>query len=106
MLEGRSALRRWGFAMPKGEQIHRFVRLRYAYAADADLDNVALALEQLGSLRNKADYELEKPGPFGTNGAAIQALRMAKDALSDLDGVDVDTARRAAAVAAIKKAFH
>src|SRR5437868_5934832 len=67
MLECRAALRRWGFTIPKGEQVHRFVRLRLLYASDTDLKLVAKRLEQLGILRNYADYELENPGYFAND---------------------------------------
>jgi hypothetical protein len=59
MLEAREALRRWGFSIPKGDQIHRFVRLRLPYAADSDLRDVSLTLEESGKLRAEADYQIE-----------------------------------------------
>ena len=37
MLEGRAALQRWGFTIPRTEQIHRFVRLHFLYAGDSDM---------------------------------------------------------------------
>ena len=105
LLEARSVLLRWKFAIPKGEQVHRFVRLRFTYSPDSDLKSVGLALEKLGTLRNRADYETEKPGSFGTNSQARQAILVAASALDGLDRVDGDPARRAAAVTALHKAF-
>ncbi|HEV3448967.1 MAG TPA: hypothetical protein VG099_30300 [Gemmataceae bacterium] len=80
MLECRAALRRWGFTIPKGEQVHRFVRLRFLYASDTDLKTVAHRLEQVGLLRNQSDYELESPGPFASDSQAAQATRWGRNA--------------------------
>src|SRR5919206_5183336 len=65
--EGRAALDRWGFPLPPGESLHRFVRLRFGFAAHADLIPVRDALDALGQLRNQADYQLVTPGPFATD---------------------------------------
>jgi hypothetical protein len=70
-----------------------------------DLKNVGLALEKLGTLRNKADYETEKPGSFATNSHVRQAILLATSALDGLDRVDGNPARRAAALTALHKAF-
>ena len=105
MLEGRAALGRWGFMLPPHEQVHRFVRLRLTYAPDSDLKQVGRRLEELGLLRNRADYQIEKPGPFASAIGAAQAVLKARDAISRLDQVDGDAARRAAAIAGIRSAF-
>src|SRR5437879_3740021 len=100
MLEDREALRHWGFLIPKGDQIHRFVRLRLLYAGDPDLSAVSLTLEESGKLRAEADYQIEKPGRFATLDDALQAAIDSNDALVLLDGVDGDKVRRAAAISA------
>jgi hypothetical protein len=103
--EGRVALQRWGFTLPRRDQLHAFVRLRFLYAPDADLKQVGRALDELVLLRNRADYQLDKPGPFVSAAAAQQAVLKARDAIALLDRIEGDPARRAAAIAAIRTAF-
>ena len=105
MLEGRATLGRWGFLLPPREQVHKFVRLRFLYAPDPDLKQVGQRLEQLGLLRNRGDYQLDKPGLFATASGAAQAVLKARDAIAHLDQVDGDAARRVAAIAGIRSAF-
>jgi hypothetical protein len=105
MLEGREALIRWGFSPPPGEGAHRFVRLRFTFPADADLKKIGDALDRLGRLRNKADYDLSSLPAFSSDAAAQDAIRRAGDALAVLDAIEADPARLAAAVAAIRAAF-
>jgi hypothetical protein len=105
MLEAREALRRWGFVTPRGEQAHRFVRLRFDFPADPDLRKIGLALENLGRRRNAADYELQPSQLFGSGAASNVAVSDAATAIALLDQIDAVPARRAAAVSAIHAAF-
>ena len=50
--EARAVLDRWSFPTPPGQSIHTFVRLRFTYAASAELKQVGRDLEGLGLLRN------------------------------------------------------
>lgn len=103
--ECRAALEAWGFVPASGEQVHRFVRLHFAYPADADLKGIAKTLEDLGRLRNHADYQLAIQGPFVTAKASRDVVVMARNALALLDTTLADAKRRAAAVAAVQAAF-
>jgi hypothetical protein len=103
--EGRAALERWGFPLPPGEHVHRFVRLRFTQPASPDLRQVGDALDELARLRNRADYQLAAPGPFAADRPTLDALTLAQAAVTRLDQIDADPARRAAAVAAVRKAF-
>src|SRR5438552_18051268 len=38
VLECRDALARWSYPLPPGESVHRWVRMRFDYPADADLN--------------------------------------------------------------------
>jgi hypothetical protein len=102
LLEGRAALRRWGFVSPPRDQVHRFVRLCLVYAADQDLKNIGRALEELQKLRNQADYEPEQVGRFASSLVAQQAVAKARAAIALLDHVETDANRRAAAIATIR----
>ena len=103
--EGADALLRWGFPKPPGEQIHRFVRLRFDSTPHADLYPVGTALDRLGRLRNEADYQLSNPGVFANDVVAGQATRDATDAIAHLDAIAADSVRLAAALAALRKAW-
>jgi hypothetical protein len=105
LLESRDALQRWGFVLPRRDQIHAFVRMRFSYPAPPDLKAIGKALEDLGVLRNKADYELTVAGPFANASRAQNAVQQAWTAIAVLDAIDGDPARRAAAIAAIRTAF-
>ena len=102
LLEGRAALQRWGFMPQRRDQLHAFVRLRFVYAADQELKTIGLTLEDLVVLRNRADYQVENPGPFTSALAVQQAIRDARAAIALLDQMDGDPTRRTAAIAAIR----
>jgi hypothetical protein len=101
MLEGRDALARWGFTPPRGDNVHAFVRLRFTYAADPDLQKVGKTLDRLTGWRNRADYNLTAP-EFSNDARAQDAITGATAALALLDAVDADAARRAAVIADIR----
>ena len=103
--EGADALLRWGFPKPPGEQIHRFVRLRFDSTPHSDFRSIGLALDQLGRLRNYADYQLSHPGVFANGVVAAQATRDATDAIARLDAIEADSVRLATAVAALRRAW-
>jgi hypothetical protein len=105
MLECREALSRWGFPPLPRDNVHTFVRLRFAYPANPDMKQVGDVLEELGRFRNKADYNLSALAIFATPGQALQAVQDAATALALLDAIAADPARQAAAIAAIRKAF-
>ena len=103
--EGADALLRWGFPKPPGEQIHRFVRLRFDSTPHFDFRPIGLALDQLGRRRNEADYQLGNPGVFANDVVAVRAIRDATAAIAHLDAIEADSVRLAAALAALRKAW-
>jgi hypothetical protein len=103
--EARVALGRWGFPPPPRQDIHAFVRLRFTFAVNPELKRIRKVLEELGRLRNTADYRLEVPGPFLTDVQAAHAVSSARDAIDLFDQIEADPARRATAIAAITAAF-
>jgi hypothetical protein len=96
------ALRRWGFALPPRDKVHTFARLKFVYATDPDLKRIGLTLKALGRLRNAADYQLGTPGPFSSPKIAAAALSDAGSAITLLDAIGADPARRAGALRTIQ----
>jgi len=87
--------------MPRRDNAHSWVRLRFAVAIDADLKAIAQALDDLVRLRNQASYDLRPARQFASPAEAQNAIQEAKDALALLDRIESGPARRAAAVATI-----
>jgi hypothetical protein len=102
LLECRDAMTRWGLPPLARQQVHAQVRLRLVYAKDPDLKSIGDKLEILSRHRNAASYDLHSLPLFASAKAAQDDVKVAADALSLLDAIDADPARRAAAVAAIK----
>ncbi|HTU16953.1 MAG TPA: hypothetical protein VMG10_02725 [Gemmataceae bacterium] len=99
-LECRDALTRWGIAIPPRQNVHSAVRLRFIYAADADLKQLGFTLDHWCQWRNEASYNLGALPAFATNRLAQDAIQEISTALALLDAIDADPARRAAAIAA------
>jgi hypothetical protein len=106
LLECRDAQHGWGLTLPAQHQIHRIVRLRFVVAGDADLLQVATLLEKLGAARAKADYRPEDLLTFAAPGVAVNHIADARKGLQLVGLVDADSARRAAALLAIRKGIR
>jgi hypothetical protein len=93
---------RWGLPPLNRPQVHTQVRLRLTFASDPTLNRMGQAFKDLGRHRNRANYDLRPDALFATGVAATSNVQLAADAITLLDAIDADPARRAAAVAAIR----
>lgn len=100
--EALAALGRWGIAVPRRENIHAYVRLRFTYSANADAQFLGEQLDFLVKLRNEADYDLATPGRFERADKVAKALTKSRDAIALLDAIEFDPARCAGVVASIR----
>jgi hypothetical protein len=101
VLECRDALFRWGFVMPRRDNMHTWVRLRFTYAADVDLKTIGDDLDNLVQERNRASYDLQSTA-FSVASVAHIAIGDATSSLALLDQIEGDPARQAAAIASIQ----
>ncbi len=101
ILECRDTLLRWGIVIPRRDNMHAFVRLRFSYAADSTVKSIGRSLDGLVRLRNSASYDMRTLHEFTTDAEAKNAIMQATGALALLDAIDADPARRAAAIAAL-----
>ena len=102
VLECRDAQARWGFPVPPHHNVHSVVRLRFVYASDPDLQQIAKGLDWLIQRRNRASYNLNPSAMFASVAEAQLAVQKATDALALLDAIEADPGRLAAARAAIR----
>jgi hypothetical protein len=95
------ALARWGASCGKGPQKHGLA-VRFLHASnDPDLMTASTALQDLKTLRNRADYDMNDALVESTHQAKV-ALEFAKDVMDYLVDVDRDPARRSSAESHIK----
>ncbi len=97
-LECRDALGRWAIGIGR-QDVHHAVRLKFAYARDADLKSIADHLDWLVRRRGPASYDLSARPDFADESCAQEAIVRATKGLALLDAIDFDPTRRAAAIA-------
>jgi hypothetical protein len=94
-------LARWGTSCSKGPQKHGLA-VRFLHAAnDPDLMTASTALNDLKTLRNRADYDMNDTSVESAYQAKV-ALTFAKLVMDHLEAVDTDPPRRSSAEAHIK----
>ena len=101
ILECREALARWGRSPAGRLSIHATVRLKFTYAANADLKRIEKAVDSLSRLRNAASYDLSHLRQFTSAITSQAAIDTARDTIALLDAIEADPARRAAAIASL-----
>jgi len=100
-LECRDTLSRWGFAPPRRDNVHAWVRLRLIFATDTNLQFIGDRLDRLVRWRNQASYNMQSRA-FTIPVIAQDAIHEASISLTLLDQIDGDPVRRAAAIASIR----
>ncbi|MCI0377812.1 MAG: HEPN domain-containing protein [Gemmataceae bacterium] len=100
-LECRDALLSWGQTPTKGQNVHAWARLKFAYSSSTDLKNIAFVLDKLVRLRNNASYDLSATVMFSAPATAQDAIDTAEQALAVLDQIQADSAREKAAIASL-----
>jgi hypothetical protein len=105
MLEARDALIRWGIRVPPRVGFHFFVQSRFNVGSDPDVLQIGAALGRTAGLRGLADYDLMPLAEFRSDAEVQDAIAQAGHAISLLDTLDTDPAKRVAAVAAIRAVF-
>ncbi len=81
------------------------MRLRFTFPANPDVKQIGDVVEELGRLRNQADYDLSALAVFSAPAWTQHAIQNATTALALLDAIEADPSRQAAAIVAIRKAF-
>jgi hypothetical protein len=100
-LECREILRRWGCPPFSRFGAHAAVRLKMAYAKNAELQSIGDALDNLIRLRNRACYDLAPHPDFASATKANNSITQSANALALLDAIESDPQRRAAAIASL-----
>jgi len=91
----------WGIPFGKGPQKHGLA-VRYLRAAnDPDLKAASTDLDELKTLRNRADYDMNDVG-IENVAQAKRSLEYAKEVMDYLQAVESDSARRTASESEIK----
>jgi uncharacterized protein (UPF0332 family) len=80
----RHLLVQCGFSVPDGEQAHAYLWLRLANAGHPDVQQVGSDLGAIRTVRNSADYDLNR---FMHHGTAANQIQAAEDVIHLLDMV-------------------
>jgi hypothetical protein len=95
----RQLFRDVGFAVPRSEQAHAYLRLRLNNSQHPDVIEAGRQLSELRGLRNTADYDVEEP--FRDDDLAM-ATWLAMDVVRVLDDLRVHDVVRARVVQATR----
>jgi hypothetical protein len=101
MLECRDTLKRWGRAVPPKHAVHAAVRLCLTFAKEPDVKTLGYDLDDLGSWRNKAHYDLSPRREFSSSTFALTIIQRSSAAIAQLDAIEADPARRAKAIVSL-----
>jgi uncharacterized protein (UPF0332 family) len=69
----RQLLLHCGFRVPRGDQAHAYLWLRLINSGHPDVHNAGLNLNHLRRVRNRADYDLDRPLDQAAAVAQVQA---------------------------------
>jgi uncharacterized protein (UPF0332 family) len=81
---GRELLRQCGFVVPRADTAHAYVWMRLGNSGHPDLADASDQLNELPGLRNRADYDLDRPF-LETDG--VDAVQSALDVVQLFESV-------------------
>ena len=87
--KARRLLLRGGFTVPRGEQAHAYLWLRFSNAQHPDIVNAGVELNQLRTVRNQADYDVDAPVDHAE---CIDHVQVAANIIQLLDDLSKETA--------------
>jgi uncharacterized protein (UPF0332 family) len=83
----RSLLRQCQFRVPRADQAHAYLAMRLSNAQHPDVEVAGRSLGALRQVRNRADYDVDRPFPQAT---AIAEVQIAKDVVQILEAAALD----------------
>jgi uncharacterized protein (UPF0332 family) len=95
----RQLLRQCGFRVPDGEQAHAYLWLRLSNCGHPDIQNTGRELRELRTVRNWADYDLDRAL---NQQAGFSHILAATNVIQLLEGVAAEPAIRDPIIEAIK----
>jgi hypothetical protein len=105
MLSLRDAFLRWGISALPQASVHQGIHRRVFTSSDTGMKQIGKWLVQLRDLRGVGDYELIGRREFSNDREARRCIRIATDALSLLDAIEADSARRNLVAAEVRAVF-
>jgi hypothetical protein len=103
--EALAALERWGFPLPAGAGVHKFVVGHFGILTHCELLRIEQGLRVLWDFTDSADYALAQPGDFADDWMVSYRFTLAETLIDLLQDIEADPVRRADAISSIRAVF-